>query len=233
MPGLRRPWTRRRSPEDRSSSLATAGWMACRSAGQARKAAGHRPARGGWRPRRGRRAARATPGMAAGRCGRLRSRPCSRARLRLTRRKRRSVPKNANPIGASRSSVASSAESDTSMPDTRGCGTDVSVLIAADTRPVSEPAIQRLLPAHCGHKQASGNNAPRERQRPSAASTAPTVWHRCQPMRSSRGPCGYVLNARASIAPPAQADLTGASQRLRPGRGRPARLGCGNRTHVT
>ena len=29
----------------------------------------------------------------------------------------------------------------------------------ADTRPVSEPAIQRLLPAHCGHKQASVNKA--------------------------------------------------------------------------
>jgi hypothetical protein len=34
-------------------------------------------------------------------------------------------------MGASRSRVASRAESDTSSPDSRGCGTEVSVLIAA------------------------------------------------------------------------------------------------------
>jgi hypothetical protein len=44
------------------------------------------------------------------------------------RRKRRSLPRKAKPIGASLSSVASSAESDTSRPDTRGFGTEVPVL---------------------------------------------------------------------------------------------------------
>ena len=44
-------------------------------------------------------------------------------------RNRRSVPKKAKPMGASRRSVASKAESETSRPDTRGCGTEVSVLM--------------------------------------------------------------------------------------------------------
>src|SRR5712691_7629887 len=42
---------------------------------------------------------------------------------------------NAKPIGASLSSVASSAESEISMPDTRGFGTDVPVLTANTPHP--------------------------------------------------------------------------------------------------
>ena len=72
-------------------------------------------------------------------------RPCRRARLRLTRRKHMSVPKKAKPMGASRSSVARSAESETSMPDIRGCGTDVSVLIAP--APAHERACHPTAPS--------------------------------------------------------------------------------------
>src|SRR5262249_55615913 len=100
-------------------------------------------------------------------------RPCSWARLRLIRRKLRSVPKKAKPIGASRSRVASSAESETSIPDTRGCGTDVSVLIAPAL--ARERACHpRLLPAHSGLKQAigistaAGGNHPHRGAEPSA-----------------------------------------------------------------
>ena len=61
--------------------------------------------------------------------------PCHRARVWFTRRNRRSEPKKANAIGASRSSVASRAESDTSIPDTRGPGTDVPVLMCSTPAP--------------------------------------------------------------------------------------------------
>ena len=61
--------------------------------------------------------------------------PRHRARVWFTRRNRRSEPKKANAIGASRSSVASRAESDTSIPDTRGPGTDVPVLMCSTPAP--------------------------------------------------------------------------------------------------
>src|ERR1039458_2058752 len=84
--------------------------------------------------------------------------PLSRARVSFTRRKRRSAPSRAKPIGALLSSVASSAESELSIPGTRGLGTDVPVLTENTPHPC-ERLPCALLPAYCGHKKASGYNA--------------------------------------------------------------------------
>ena len=138
------------------------------------------PARDGRRTRPGTRACPATPGTAAGPGAPPRSSPSSWPGPGSSGGRRRSAPKKAKPMGASRSRVASRAESDTSIPDTRGWGTEVSVLIAAlQSRCVkSRWAMQRLLPAHCGHKQASGNAATSERTStvPRQLGTAPSRY---------------------------------------------------------
>jgi hypothetical protein len=63
----------------------------------------------------------------------------------------------ATPIGALLIRVAKSAESELSIPGTRGLGTEVPVLTANTPHPCERVSCA-LLPAHCGHKKASGYN---------------------------------------------------------------------------